>query len=179
MEELVLKLIPEINLIKNDDLKSKTIKIWEKAIKENGWTEDDLMKMPFTLLIENTDLNIIDHTRSVTQTAIKIGEALRDFHGERLKIDFDILTSGAILHDVGKLYEYKKVDGKFVKSELGAIVRHPISGAAIAYGEGMPFEIVHTIASHSKEGDAAKRSVEAIIIHHADFLNYEPFKLWG
>ncbi len=179
MRELVLELIPEINEIKNEELKEKTIKIWEKAINENGWSKEDLLSMPFTLLIEGTSISIIDHTRSVTRTAISIFESLKENYGEKIKADRDVLVSGAILHDVGKLYEYKKEDGKFVKSELGAIVRHPISGAAIAYGEGMPFSIVHTIASHSKEGDHAKRSVEAIIIHHADFLNFEPFKYWG
>ena len=32
------------------------------------------------------------------------------------------------------------------------------------------------IAYHSKEGDLGKRTVEAIIIHHADFVNFEPLK---
>ncbi len=179
MKELVLKILPEINKINNSELKEKSINTWIKAIKENGWSEEDLKNMPFTLLIESVKISIIEHTRAVTNTAIKIAESLKDSYKEKIKIDFDLLVTGAILHDVGKLYEYKKENGKFVKSELGTIVRHPISGAAIAYGEGLPFEIVHSIASHSKEGDFSKRTIETIIIHHADFVNFEPFKLWG
>jgi hypothetical protein len=32
------------------------------------------------------------------------------------------------------------------------------------------------IAAHSKEGDLGRRTTESIIIHHADFLSFEPFK---
>ena len=179
MKNLVLKIFPEINRIKDNNLKEKTINTWIKAIDENNWSEKDLNDMPFTLLIENAKISIIEHTRGVTNTAVKIAESLKNSYKDNIKIDFDLLLSGAILHDVGKLYEYKKENGKFVKSELGVIVRHPISGAAIAYGEGLPFEIVHSIASHSKEGDFSKRTIETIIIHHADFVNFEPFKYWG
>ena len=35
---------------------------------------------------------------------------------------------------------------------------------------------INIIAYHAKEGDLAKRSVEAIIVHHADFVSFEPFK---
>ena len=32
------------------------------------------------------------------------------------------------------------------------------------------------IAAHSKEGDGLKRTIEAIIINHADFVNFDIFK---
>jgi len=35
---------------------------------------------------------------------------------------------------------------------------------------------MHIIASHSWEGDRSKRTPEAIIVHHADFTNFEQFK---
>ena len=31
-------------------------------------------------------------------------------------------------------------------------------------------------AAHAAEGDLVKRSTEAFIVHHADFMSYEPFK---
>jgi hypothetical protein len=33
---------------------------------------------------------------------------------------------------VGKLFEYERRDGEFVKSEAGKLLRHPLSGAAWA-----------------------------------------------
>jgi hypothetical protein len=41
---------------------------------------------------------------------------------------------------------------------------------------GVPDEICHMIATHSKEGDLGRRTVESIIVHHADFMSFEPFK---
>jgi hypothetical protein len=32
------------------------------------------------------------------------------------------------------------------------------------------------IAAHAGEGDLIQRSVEATIVHHADFMSYLPFK---
>ena len=41
---------------------------------------------------------------------------------------------------------------------------------------GVPDPVSHIIATHAAEGDLVKRSTEAFIVHHADFMSYEPFK---
>jgi hypothetical protein len=56
------------------------------------------------------------------------------------------------------------------------MLRHPVSGAAFAYKFGLPQEVVHIIAAHSKEGDGLRRTVEAIIVNHADFVNFDVLK---
>jgi hypothetical protein len=33
------------------------------------------------------------------------------------------------------------------------------------------------IAAHAAEGDQVKRSTEAYVVHHADFMAYLPFKV--
>jgi len=176
MREELLELMPEFNLIQDKSLLEKTLKVWEYALIENDWKIEDLLEMPFTLLIEKPPANIISHTRAVTLTSLRIAEAMIDVYKEKISINQDYLIAGALLHDVGKLYEFRKEGGKFVKSRLGKIIRHPISGAALAYKFALPEEIVHIIAAHSKEGETVKRTVEAIIVHHADFVNFEPFK---
>lgn len=172
----IVKLIPEIRLIKRAELRDLTQKVWEEAVKRGGWTDDDLKEMPFTLLIKKTAVNIIEHTRAVTLTALRIAEVLIEEYRERIAINTDYLLSGAILHDVGKLFEYKREQGIFVKSREGDLLRHPISGAAFAFKHGLPQEIIHIIAAHSKEGDGSRRTIEAIIVNHADFVNFDVFK---
>ena len=88
----------------------------------------------------------------------------------------DFLIAGAILIDVGKLLEYEIVDGKLSTSNFGKYVRHPFSGVGIAQQYDLPPEVLHMIGTHSKEGDVGKRSVESQIIHHADFVSFEPFQ---
>lgn len=176
MQKQLETLFPEIQLISDAKLRELTTRVWVEAMKKAGWTIADLAGMPFTLLISPTDVSLIQHTRAVTLTALRIAEVMMKEYGERVAIDRDVLLSGAILHDVGKLFEYEREKGKFIKSRNGALLRHPISGAAFAYQHGLPPEVLHIIAAHSKEGDGARRTVEAIIVNHADFVNFDVLK---
>jgi len=88
----------------------------------------------------------------------------------------DTVIAGAILADVGKLLEYELVDGKAVQSDRGRKLRHPFTGVALAMECGIPDAVSHIIATHAGEGDMVKRSTEAYIVHHADFMSYLPFK---
>jgi putative nucleotidyltransferase with HDIG domain len=175
--EEILRLIPEIGMIGDAALREQTLTVWVEAARKGGWTASDLVKMPFTLLIKKVDVSLIDHTRNVTKTALKIAEALGSSYPGKIVIHRDLLLSGAILHDVGKLFEFKRdKTGAFQKSREGEMLRHPISGAAFAYKYDLPTDVVHMIAAHSKEGDGLKRTIEAIILNHADFVNFDIFK---
>jgi len=88
----------------------------------------------------------------------------------------DSLVAGALLHDVGKLLEYERKDGKIVKSAFGEKTRHPAAGAQLAEAGKLPNEVVHIIAAHSHEGDTMNRTPEAIIVHHCDFIDFEIIK---
>lgn len=172
----VKKFLPEVGLIKDIDLRKKTEETILDAIMQGGWKEKDLKNIPFTMLIKDTDINLIKHTRSVTRTAIAIFESMEKSYGDMLKMKKDILISGALLHDVGKFLEYTKRNGKIVVDEFGKRVRHPVSGAALAYKHGLPMEVIHIIAAHSKEGEFVKRTPEAWIVNYADFINFQPFR---
>ena len=169
-------LLPEIQFIGDARLREMTTRVWLEAMKQAHWTIQDLPAMPFTLLIPQTEVSLIQHTRAVTLTALKIAEVLTKEYGSRVALDMDILLAGAILHDVGKLFEYEREKGRFVKSRNGELLRHPISGAAFASRHGLPQEVLHIIAAHSKEGDGARRTIEAIIVNHADFVNFDVLK---
>jgi putative nucleotidyltransferase with HDIG domain len=176
MKEDLLKFIPEFNLIKNIDLKERVLKVWEIALKAGNWEVKELQRMPFTLLIEPCPCSMIEHIRGVVNVSVNAAEALRSIYEDKVKINEDYLVAGALLHDIGKLVEYKEEKGKFIQSNLGKLVRHPISGVGLCYSQGIPEEVMHIIASHSWEGDRSKRTPEAIIVHHADFTNFEQFK---
>jgi putative nucleotidyltransferase with HDIG domain len=115
------------------------------------------------------------HKRSVVHLCKQAAETMRLFYGEALPIDLDVLIAGAILIDVGKLLEYELKEGQAVVGKTGRYLRHPFTGVALAHRFGLPDEVCHMIATHAKEGNLGKRSVEAIIAHHADFLTFEPF----
>ena len=176
MSKEILKLWPEINWIKDKELKEKTAQAWEFAIEKSVLTAEDLEKIPFSLLIKDCGVSFMNHKRTCVQLAVDIAKRMKENFGDEIKIDMDILISGAILIDIGKLIEYAITDGKLTTSNFGTIVRHPFSGVAIADRFDLPAEVQHIIATHSKEGDLGKRTVESIIVHHADFVSFEPFK---
>lgn len=176
MRTKVLQIWPEINLIQNKELREKVLDCWVYAIENSVLTPEDLEVIPFSLLIKDCKISFINHKRTAVQLSVDIANRMKDNFGDEIKIDMDYLIAGAILIDVGKLIEYDKVDGKLTTSKAGKLLRHPFSGVAIADRFGMPPEVQHIIAYHAKEGDDAQRSIEAIIVHHADFVSFEPFK---
>lgn len=167
------KIFPLIDRISNSSLLARTVSCWEEALKKGGWSKGDLHRIPFTLLQSDYKPSIVVHTNGVAESAAAMGEAINRVYDGKINVDMDILISGAILHDVGKALEYAAKGQDFVKSDYGKLVRHPISGAALAEAVGLPPEVVHIIATHSHEGDGSPRSTESIIVHHADFANFE------
>ena len=176
MKEKVKKIWPEINWIKDEELKTKVLDCWVYAIENSVLTPEDLEVIPFSLLIKDCNVTFMNHKRTAVQLSVDIAKKMKENFGDEIKIDMDLLIAGAILIDVGKLLEYDKVDGKLTTSKAGKLLRHPFSGVAIADRFGLPPEVLHIIAYHAKEGDLAKRYVEAIIVLHADFVSFEPFK---
>jgi putative nucleotidyltransferase with HDIG domain len=178
MNQELLNLWPEIDWIQDSELKEKTAKTWELALERSVLTADDLRRIPFTLLC-GPDLKVtfMDHKRSVVHIARKAGETVNSmYHGE-LPVDMDVLISGAVLADVGKLLEYiLDENGKAVQGDYGKYLRHPFSGVSLAEECGIPAEVCHIIATHAGEGNMVKRTTEAYLVHHADFMTFLPFK---
>lgn len=161
-------LIPELDLIGDPSLREKVARVWILALERSSF--EDLRALPFTLLIEDLDDTLLEHTGRVTRTAVAAARARGD-------LDMDTVVAGAILHDVGKVLEYEpRPDGGVGKSEMGKRLRHPVSGAALAYELGLPLAVVHIVAAHAGEGDMVTRTPEAILIHHCDMIDFETTK---
>ncbi len=172
-EEELVELLPEFNEIRDSDLRSKALAVWEEGITLGGWTVEALAEIPFTLLAEDVDVTFIEHVRTVCRMCLAMEQVLVEAYGERAQIDHDTLVAGALLADVGKLIEYRReADGKTVFADMYRYLRHPFTGVALAYKHGIPESVLHVIATHSWEGDKFKRRPESIIFHHADFTDF-------
>lgn len=176
MKKEILELWPELNWIRDPDLREKAARTWEIAIERSVLTIEDLNIIPFTLLVPNLKVTFMAHKRAVVHIARDAGVKCNEFFGDDLPVNLDVLIAGAILADVGKMLEYELKDGKAVQGKYGAYLRHPFSGVALAEECGLPPEVCHIIAAHAHEGDLVKRTTEAYIVHHADFMTFLPFK---
>jgi putative nucleotidyltransferase with HDIG domain len=178
MTEEIKKLWPELEWIIDTDLREKTARTWEVAMERSVLTADDLNRIPFTLLC-GPDLKVtfMDHKRCVVHVARDAGMKMNEFFRDDLPVNMDVLIAGAILADVGKMLEYElDASGKAVQGKYGQYLRHPFSGVSLAEECGVPAEVCHIIAAHAHEGDLVKRTTEAYIVHHADFMTFLPFK---
>ncbi|HNW57027.1 MAG TPA: HDIG domain-containing protein [Bacteroidales bacterium] len=176
--EEVQKLWPELEWIKDRSLREKTTRTWALALERSVLTAGDLEKIPFTLLCgPDLKVSFMSHKRCVVHIAKASGEKMNEFFEKDLPVNMDVLISGAILADVGKLLEYElDKEGRAVQGKYGQFLRHPFSGVSLAEECGVPPEVCHIIATHAQEGDIVKRTTEAYIVHHADFMTYLPFK---
>jgi hypothetical protein len=110
LNETIKQLWPELDWIKNTDLRDSVTRTWVKAFKLSPLKPEDLKRIPFTLLVPDCPVTFMEHKRCVVHIARRSAEAMREFMGHALLIDMDTVIAGAILADVGKLLEYENVD---------------------------------------------------------------------
>jgi len=152
MTEEIKKLWPELEWISDPDLREKTARTWELALERSVLAADDLNRIPFTLLC-GPDLKVtfMDHKRCVVHVARDAGMKMNEFFRNDLPVNMDVLISGAILADVGKMLEYEfDASGKAVQGKYGQYLRHPFSGVSLAEECGVPPEVCHIIAAHAQ-----------------------------
>jgi 3'-5' exoribonuclease len=119
---------------------------------------------------------LLEHTLSVIRL---LEQVTHHYQG----VNRDLLITGGILHDIGKIYEYS-YDSIFDYSDQGRLVGHIVIGiemldAKIAsigdFPEHVAMELRHLILSHhgTYEFGSPKRpkTLEALIVHHIDDLD--------
>ncbi|HEX9793939.1 MAG TPA: HDIG domain-containing protein [Planctomycetota bacterium] len=170
----VERLWPELAWIQDPELRERTTRCWEIAFERSPLEPDDLLTIPFTLHVPGCQVSFMAHKRLVVHLARDCAAKIAEFMPADMPVDADVLIAGAILADVGKLLEYEKTGGKVGQSVRGQYLRHPFTGVSLAQEAGLPDAVCHVIATHAGEGNLVKRSNEAYIVHHADFMTYEP-----
>lgn len=176
LRDEVKRVWPELEWITDGDLRTKVTDCWVRAFELSPLEPADLERIPFTLKVPDCPVTFLAHKRLVVHVARDSGTKMREFFGDALKVDMDVLIAGAILADVGKLLEYEGDGaGGSRQSARGKYLRHPFTGVTLAMECGLPDAVSHIVATHAGEGNMVARTTEAWIVHHADFMTYEPF----
>jgi putative nucleotidyltransferase with HDIG domain len=176
LRDEVRRIWPELEWIADPELRKRTTDCWVRAFELSPLDPADLERIPFTLKVPDCPVSFMAHKRAVVHVARDAGRTVREFFGDALPVDMDVLLAGAILADVGKLLEYESDGaGGSRESVRGRYLRHPFTGVALAMECGLPDAVSHIVAAHAGEGNMVARTTEAWIVHHADFMTFEPF----
>jgi putative nucleotidyltransferase with HDIG domain len=173
LREGVSRSLPELALIKNEELRGKCIDVWALALSETEFEriEDLRGSGNWDSPEMQGQRSQATHLRSVTMMAVAMAEALEKIVGP-LGIDYDILIAGGLCHDVGKPFEFSPRNHERWRTKPQAsgwpAVRHPVYGAHLALTVGLPEAVVNAACGHSREGEFIQRSLETTCVHAAD-----------
>jgi len=119
---------------------------------------------------------LLEHTLKVASICEKAAE-MYDL------VDRDLLITGALVHDIGKVSSYS-ADGFFDYTDEGRLLGHIVSGDELIEGkiqiiqdfpQDLALKLKHLILSHQGQLEMASpvvpQTIEAIILHHADEMD--------
>lgn len=170
-DEIEADLLSRIGKINNSYL---------KALLENIFTGDRLNKFKIAPAGKSWHHGYIHGLIEHTLELIKICDLMCDFHSE---LNRDLLISGALLHDFGKIEELS-YDSAFEYTNKGKLVGHIVMCASIIeeetksisrFPEELKNLLLHLVLSHQGKLEYASpvvpKTAEAIALYHADELS--------
>jgi putative nucleotidyltransferase with HDIG domain len=186
LEELrqgVRESLPEIALIADEELREKVIEVHALALAETGYRR--IEDIPPSGVPESPKMRRgtqADHYRGVATMALGMADGLEQVMGD-VAVDRDVLIAAALVHDVGKAWEFDQWDRwKSERRRSGSpALRHPVYGAHLALQVGLPEAVVHCVAAHPylAEGSFVRASFETTIVQYADVAFWKMLEAAG
>lgn len=161
------RVFPEIARIQNPTLRAQVTACWIDAWHQSPYsTLEDAIFSP-----QIPGCRLIDHVRAVISIAMQITKVLAHYH--QLPINHDYVLAGALLHDIDKMFIYEKTSHGYRQAKVLTQFPHGYLGARLAHKHGVPDAIEHLILSHTRQQLVFPTTIEAIIVHYADFADYD------
>ncbi len=162
----LVAVFPELERIENEQLRRQVAAVWLRLWEMSGYEDiRDAFFMPYL-----PTRKLVEHTRSVTLSAIGIAHALAET--QRIYCNMDRLIAASLLHDASKCVEFeRRADGTYGRTELGKNYPHSYIVTEIARQVGVPDDVAHLVVEHSPTAPLVTRYVEGAVLHHADLVD--------
>ncbi|MEM5861019.1 MAG: HD domain-containing protein [Candidatus Aenigmatarchaeota archaeon] len=170
------ELIDIVKLIKDENLREKTIEVIKNIkISNTNFKKYEKYKIDFSKAYGGPSTfhhayegGLIDHTLAVVKISLALAKIFEESYG--IVINKDYLIAGAILHDIMKVFCYRKEKGKIESTET--MLDHGIWACCELYLRDFPEEVIHIIASHfGPNGANPPQTIEALIVFYADSID--------
>jgi HD superfamily phosphohydrolase YqeK len=160
------RVLPEIGLIRDEDLRKKTAMVWERLWAECKW--EDIMDLPCSM--QKKDYPHVFHNRAVIKMALQVADTLEEFHG--VKVNRDHLVCAGLLQDASKLVEMPPAPGGGVAaSQIGENFTHGLYGGHVALDMGIPYDIVQAVLTHTADSSVFPQTLIGKILFYADQID--------
>ncbi|MEM5794371.1 MAG: HD domain-containing protein [Candidatus Aenigmatarchaeota archaeon] len=171
------KLLELAEKIKNEELRRKVVEF----VKNPRLSNKDFKKYPKMKIEEarctftvgtgtgkiTVERDVLTHSIALAELCLSVAETVEKNYG--ISINRDNLLAAAILHDLMKIFEYRKTERGL--EHTGILLDHSMLAVAELYHQGFPEEVIHIVASHFGEtGPTPPRNFEALIFHYCDTL---------
>lgn len=161
---VVREAFPAVERIADNDLRVGVIEAWTTALAETGW---ELAEVPWFPPLQEEwgvpDERTVSHVRDVVAASEALAAAMKE-RGARLSTD--LVLSGALVHDVSKLYEFAPPDGE--ATAIHDLLGHPNYGVVPSARAGLPPAVLHVVLAHSRRTNVEPQTLEAEIVTRAD-----------
>lgn len=166
-DDAIRSAFPSIDEIGDETLREQVIEAWALGLDRGGW--DSIHDIPYAWNID--EVSTVEHVRGVSEMAMAGAALARSLHDA--DPDEDVVRAAALLHDVGKCYEYVVyVDATLVDPDpayADGTVPHSLSSYALAHEVGCPLAVQRAIPHVI--GEIPTRSLEAELVKHANAMS--------
>ena len=146
------------------EVREKIVTAWVSSWSSSPYSE--LSEMPFSP--SAPDYRLEWHVNDVTRTGVDLARRAAADWGA--KIDWDVMMSILILHDVDKPLMYTRESDGVGYSQLSRELPHGVVGAMLLKELGFPHVVVSTVATHAGNAPFHGSNLEAYVLHYGDYF---------
>ena len=146
------------------EVREKIVTAWVSSWSSSPYSE--LSEMPFSP--SAPDYRLEWHVNDVTRTGVDLARRAAADWGA--KIDWDVMMSILILHDVDKPLMYTREGDGVGYSQLSRELPHGVVGAMLLKELGFPHIVVSTVATHAGNAPFHGSNLEAYVLHYGDYF---------
>ncbi len=161
-----------------DEMKNQPLKELLKIPFNDQKFIQEFIKAPAAIIVHHAYRGgLLEHTLGV----MKLSKSIAELYPSA---DKDLLITGAAIHDVGKVYEYRIEPYGIERTTEGELIGHIVLGTKMLNDWAKKvsnlskkdlYHLTHMILSHHGElewgSPTVPKTLEAMILHHADDLD--------
>ena len=161
---------PFLQQVSSEKMRDAVRAIWEDLFEQSEWK--DIYDVPSEL--SPVAIPLVQHSCNVASYVIGLADVYGPAYADKgMTFDKDTLITGALLHDVSKLLEFRPTIGGAERTELGRLYGENFFGINQAMAKDLSLEVLHILASDPVKTKTPPDTSEALLVYFADRIDMD------